>query len=600
MTSDIALAPSPGEPQPTAAESAKRPRIWPAVVVVGIFWSYDFVLRWLEAGMFTRWMTLMAATALLVLFFTVWWLTNRRIARADRWVCLAVAVGGGLVSGFLSPKGDLTAWLMSWLLISLPWVVTTWTVWLLLARKASARARRLGVVAVLLLTWSVFPLIRFEGLRGEGQPVVRWRWTPSAEDLYRAELERRQADVSAVPPVTELIAQPRDWPGFRGPERDGVVRGLTIAADWKASPPLWRQRIGPGWSSLAVVGDRLFTQEQRGSSEAVVCLDAATGRQVWVHQDTARFSDEQAGPGPRATPTFADGRLYTLGATGILNCLDAATGERKWSHDLVAEAGAKLPIWGFSCSPLIVQGLVVVFAEGDTEKTLLAYDAHSGEPTWTADAGKAGYSSPQRMSIDGTAQIVFLGMTALIGVDPASGKVLWQHDLPAGGLFRPLQPHPLENGSILIASESDGVLLLDIKRDGESWTVSRRWASRALKPSFNDFVVHGDSLYGFDGNTFCCVDAQTGRRRWKEGRYNHGQVLLLAESSLLLVVTEDGEVILLKANPQAHEEIGRFQAIKGKTWNHPAIAQGRLYVRNGEEIACYPLATTPHQGKASD
>ena len=592
MTSDIALAPSQGEPQPMPVESPKPLRVWPALVLVGLFWSYDLVLRWLEAGMFTRWMAVMAATALLVLLFPVWWLTNRRIARADRWVCLGVAVGGGILSGFLSHKADVIAWLMSWLLASLPWVVTTWTVWLMLTRKASARTRRLGVVAVLLLTWSVFPLLRFEGLRGAGQPVVRWRWTPSAEDLYRAELEQRRADRGVVAPVAELIAQPNDWPGFRGPQRDGVVRGLTITADWKASPPrlLWLQRVGPGWSSLAVVGDRLFTQEQRGSSEAVVCLDANNGREVWVHQDAVRFSDEQAGPGPRATPTFADGRLYTLGATGILNCLDAASGERNWSHDLVAEMGAKLPIWGFSCSPLIVQGLVIVFAEGETEKTLLAYRADSGELAWTADAGKAGYSSPQRMSIDGTEQILFLSMNGLIGVDPASGTILWQHGLPTGGLFRPIQPHPLENGRVLIASESDGVMLLDVKREGESWTVSRRWASRALKPSFNDFVVHGDSLYGFDGNIFCCVDAQTGKRRWKEGRYNHGQVLLLAEPSLLLVVTEDGEAILLKANPQAHEEIGRFQAIHGKTWNHPAIAQGRLYIRNGEEMACYELA----------
>lgn len=338
---------------------------------------------------------------------------------------------------------------------------------------------------------------------------------------------------------------------------------------------------------MTVVGDRLFTQEQRDRSEAVVCLDAATGREVWVHNDDVRFSDDQAGPGPRATPTFDDGRLYTLGATGILNCLDALTGERKWSHDLVAEMGAKRPIWGFSSSPLIVQGLVVVFAEGAGEKTLLAYDARSGELAWTANAGEAGYSSPQRISVNGTEQILFLGMSGLIGVDPATGKTLWQQSLPKGGLFRPIQPHALGKGSILFASESDGVVLLNVKRDGENWTVSRQWASRALKPSFNDLVVHDGSIYGFDGNIFCCVDAQTGKRRWKEGRFGHGQVLLLADPSLLLILSEEGEVILLKANPQEHEEIGRFKAIEGKTWNHPAIAQGRLYVRNGEEMACY-------------
>ena len=590
MTSDITLATSPdaGQPQPAAAIPAQllRPRIWPAVVLVGLYWGYNLVLRWVEAEMFLVFMTMLAAVGLLTLLFTIWWLTNRRISRADRWACFGVAVVCGVVSEFLSSKVGV----MAWLLMSLPCVVTIWTGWLLLARKASPRTRRLGVMAVLVLTWSAFLLIRFEGLRGDGESVMHWRWTPSAEDLYRAEREQRKAEPSIVLPVTELKVQPGDWPGFRGPERDGVVRGLTIPTDWKASPrELWRHRVGPGWSSMAVVGDRLFTQEQRDNTEAVVCLDAATGHEVWVHTDEVRFNDDQAGPGPRATPTFAEGRLYTLGATGILNCFDAVTGERKWSHDLVAELGAKLPIWGFSSSPLIVQGVVVVFVEGDGGKTLLAYDAQLGYLAWTADGGKAGYGSPQRMSVDGMEQVLFLSMNGLVGVDPASGKVLWQHNLPNGGLFRPVQPHPLENGRILIASESDGVVLLEVKRDGENWSVSRKWSSRTLKPSFNDFVVHEGSIYGFDGNTFCCVDAQKGQRRWKEGRYNHGQVLLLAEPALLLVISEEGEVILLKANPQEHEEIGRFKAIQGKTWNHPAVAHGRLYVRNGEEMACYQL-----------
>jgi outer membrane protein assembly factor BamB len=590
MSSDITLAPSSGEPQSAIALSPKPLRVWPVVVVLGLYWNHGFVLRAMEAEMFTHFLAALAAVALLSLFFIVWWLTNRRIGRAERWACLAIAVGCGVISAFLSLKVGVIAWV----LMTLPWVVTAWTAWLLVARKASARTRRLGVVAVLVLTWSVFPLIRFEGLRGDGEPIMHWRWTPSAEDLYRAdraERERRQAELPLVPPVTSLTVQPSDWPGFRGSERDGVVRSLTMKADWNASPrALWRQRVGPGWSSMAVVGDRLFTQEQRDNFEAVVCLDAATGHEVWVHSDAVRFSDDQAGPGPRATPTFADGRLYTLGATGILNCLDAVTGERQWYHDLVSEMGAKKPIWGFSCSPLIVQGRVVVFAEGDGGKTLLAYDVPSGNLAWTADAGTAGYGSPQRASLDGVEQVLFVSVNGLIGVDPTSGKVLWQHKLPAGGLMRPLQPHPLGNGRVLLASDSDGLRLLDVKRNGESWAVSQQWASRAFRPSFNDFVIHDGSIYGFDGNIFCCVDAQTGQRRWKDGRYGHGQVLLLAEPALLLVLSEQGEAILLKANPNAHEEVGRFKAIEGKTWNHPAIAGGRLYVRNAEEMACYRLA----------
>jgi outer membrane protein assembly factor BamB len=586
MTSDIALASPQGEQQAAVVPSAELPRIWPPVVLVGLFWSYDLVLRWLEAAMFTRFMSLLAAVALMTITFTVWWLTNRRIARADRWACLGFAVLGGIVSALLSNKVGM----MHWLLTTLPWVITTWTVWLLLARKASPRTRRIGIMTALILTWSAVLLVRYEGLKGEGETVMRWRWTASDEDLYMAELAQRKAIPTIVSPITSLSLQPDDWPGFRGSQRDGEVRGLTINTNWNTAPRLlWRQRVGPGWASMAVVGDRLFTQEQRDTNEAVVCLDATTGHEVWVHEDAARFSDDQAGPGPRATPAFADGLVYTMGATGILNCLDAVTGERKWTHDVVAEVGAKKPMWGFSSSPLIVQGLAIFFAEGDEGKTLLAYYARSGKLAWTADAGKAGYGSPQRTILDGVEQVLFLGVGGLIGADPSSGTVLWQHGLPNGGLFRPVQPHSLGDGRILIASESDGTILLDVKHDGSTWAVSRQWTSRAFKPNFNDFVVHDRSLYGFDGNIFCCVDVQTGKRRWKDGRYGHGQVMLLADQSLLLVVSEEGEVILLKANPENHEEIGRFQAIEGKTWNHPAIAKGRLYVRNGKEIACYRL-----------
>src|SRR5262249_625934 len=145
-----------------------------------------------------------------------------------------------------------------------------------------------------------------------------------------------------------VVLQPGDWPGFRGKDRDGRYKGARIATDWDERPPrqVWRQRVGPGWSSFAVVGTRLYTQEQRGPNEAVVCYDAGSGAELWSHEDAARFSETMAGPGPRATPTFHEGKIYAQGATGKLNCLDAATGRVLWSHDVAADSGAALPLWG--------------------------------------------------------------------------------------------------------------------------------------------------------------------------------------------------------------------------------------------------------------
>jgi outer membrane protein assembly factor BamB len=593
MTVDAGLSLSPIQTENPVPEPVKHPRVWPAIVLVGLYWLCAPVLSWLEIPGFVLWLTLMGALAVLMLAFTIWWLANRRVRGVDRLLGLGAAIGGGIAWALLSPKVGV-----AWLTVVLPWLFTVWAAWLLVARWMPATTRRRGLLVVLLLVWGVATLIRYNGLRGDGRPDLNWRWTPTAEDLYNAARAQQQGDsvsLSAHP----LVLQPDDWPGFRGPARDSVVRDTKIATDWQTNPPekRWRQRVGPGWSSFAVVGDRLFTQEQRGKSEAVVCLEAARGREVWCHLDEARFSEDQAGVGPRATPTFADGRLYTLGATGILNCLDAATGQRQWTHNIAADAGVKppLPIWGFASSPLVHKGLVVVFAGGEGDKGLLAYRADSGGLAWTAAAGNHSYSSPQRAILCGEEQILFVAEHTLLAVDPASGKVLWQQAVTTrADMPRSLQPHAVGPAQVLIASQAEGTMLLDVKRDGDAWTVSRRWAAKSLRPSFNDFVVHGDAIYGFDGSIFACIDARTGERHWKDGRYEHGQVLLLADQSLLLVVAEDGQVVLLAANPKEHQELGRFQAIEGKTWNHPVLAGGRLYVRNGEEIACYDLNRSAH------
>jgi outer membrane protein assembly factor BamB len=557
-----------------------------------LYWTVYLVLAWMQAGMFGRFMAILAGCAVLVLGFGGWWLLNRRIRLADRLLAIGVALLAGTLTGLLVAAPDER---FPWALTAIPWLFTAWTAWLLVARWVPLRAQRFGLVAVLLLVWVPFALLRFKGLRGEGEPEVRWIWTPTAESLYLAG-RGRDSQPAADPPPASLHLQPGDWPGFRGPDRDGAVHGVRIATDWEANPPrpVWRQRIGPAWSSVAVVDGRLFTQEQRSDSEAVVCLDAAGGKEIWSHLDAGRWSDGQAGPGPRATPTFADGRIYALGAKGILNCLDAATGQVNWSHNIMEDAGAKALPWGFASSPLVSGGKVIVFAGGDGDKGLLAYEASSGDLAWTAAAGQFSYASPQPASLGGEEQVLFLDERGLSALDAVSGRVLWEHaskGRTGWGLMRCTQPQPVGKGQVVFASEVDaGTVLIDVAHDGTTWTPTERWASRDLRPSFNDFVVHDGSIYGFDGNIFCCLDLQTGKRRWKEGRYDHGQVLLLADQPLLLVLSESGEAVLVAANPEQHEEMGRFQAVNGKTWNHPVIAEGRLYVRNAEEIACYPLA----------
>jgi hypothetical protein len=265
------------------------------------------------------------------------------------------------------------------------------------------------------------------------------------------------------------------------------------------------------------------------------------------------------------------------------------TGQRKWSKDIAAEAGAKVPQWGFSSSPLATRGLAIVFAGGEGQKGLLAFRAESGEPAWTAAAGHDSYSSPQLASVGGEDQVLFLSDAGLTAVDVATGSPRWEF-ANANRAPRSLQPLAVAPDQFLISLGMEvETARIEVSRSAAGFSAAQRWTSRQLKSSFNDFVLHNGSVYGFDGAIFCCMDAQTGARRWKHGRYGTGQVLLLADQPLLLVLTDTGEVVLVAASPDSHQELARFQAINGKTWNHPAIARGRLYVRNAEEMACFEL-----------
>jgi outer membrane protein assembly factor BamB len=318
----------------------------------------------------------------------------------------------------------------------------------------------------------------------------------------------------------------------------------------------------------------------------VVCLDAASGKEVWAHQDPTRWYDAQGGAGPRSSPTFSDGRIYTLGATGKLNCLEAASGNVCWSRDIVADSGASKPMWGFSSTPLVVDGVVVVYAGGKGDKGLLGYHDKTGESKWSVASGPVSYSSPQLVTVHGKRQVAFLSDAGLVGLDPVSGKVLWEHKAVANQIWRVALPHQVDDAGIVFGSEDLGLVRIDLT----SSSPEAKWDTHLLRPAYNDFVSQGGYIYGLDEGLLCCVDAATGKRQWKGGRYGHGQVLLLADQHLLLVITETtGEAVLVAARPDRHEELGRFTAISGKTWNHPAIAHGNLYVRNAEEIACYKL-----------
>jgi outer membrane protein assembly factor BamB len=492
---------------------------------------------------------------------------------------------------------------MGLLMYGVPAVLTGVVLWMLATRGAATPTGRVGIAAISLLTWGYFTLLRVDGISATLVPQRSFRWTATAEDMFLAEQGELARDnkgedsgvvteAASITPI-ELVATAADWPEFRGALRDGIVRGVQIHSDWTAHPPkeVWRRRVGPGWSSFTVIGERVFTQEQRGEAEVVLCFDLVTGQEIWVHQDHARFWEVVAGAGPRATPTFSNGKLYSLGGSGKLNCLDAATGEAIWSRDIAADANTKPPLWGFSSSPLLVQDIVCVFAGGKENRGVLAYDGATGDVKWSGGKGVGSYSSPHLVKIDFALQVVMVSDYGVEAFDPATGKLLWEHNWFLRGVFRVCQPQIVGERQILVGTGmGNGTRQVTVSKAGDEWNVAEGWTTKDLKPYFNDAVQFEDHLYGFDGDILVCLDLATGKKKWKKGRYGHGQVLLAEEQGLLIVISDTGEAILVEASPQGLVERGRFQALTGKTWNHPVLtAGGKLLVRNGEEMACFDL-----------
>jgi len=317
--------------------------------------------------------------------------------------------------------------------------------------------------------------------------------------------------------------------------------------------------------------------------EAVTCYNLTTGKPVWIHSDKARFWDSHAGAGPRATPAFSNGRIYTLGATGILNALNAGDGKVIWSRNAASDTRTKDSGWGFTGSPLVVDDLVIVAATGK----LAAYEITTGQPRWFGPNAGAGYSSPQLITIDGVKQVVLLSDTGLTSLAPADGKLLWKYIWPMDG--RILQPALTEDGDILVnGGFQDGTRRITVVHGQGGWNIKVRWTSTGLRPSFNDLVVDRGHAYGFNGRSLACIDISDGKLNWNHGRYG-GQVILLADQRLILVLTEKGELALVAATPERFTELARIPAIRGKTWNHPVMAGDILVVRNSEEMVAYRL-----------
>jgi outer membrane protein assembly factor BamB len=436
----------------------------------------------------------------------------------------------------------------------------------------------------------------------------------ASKDAHYSELEQNRNQqatqqpaptVAAVPspsPSASVAASPGEtaaapaapsrnyWTNFRGPKRDGKYEEASVSTSWPSNGlhQLWKQPVGIGHASFVVADGKAYTIEQRRNQEVVAAYDINNGREVWTQKWNAQFTDS-TGDGPRATPTWEQGRLYALGATGELRCLDANNGTVIWGKNILDDNAANNLPWAMAASPLIVDDKVIVLPGGGAGKSVVAYNKNTGAPVWKVQNDPQAYVSPMLVELAGRRQIVVVSSYRVFGLAPENGALLWSYPWDTDNGINVSQPVIVDRNRFFISSGyGKGAALVEVKGSGNSFTASTIWENKNMKNKFNPSVLHNGYVYGLDEGILVCLDVNTGERKWKDGRYGYGQVILAGDH--LIVTSDQGDVALVKASPDKYTEVARFKAIDGQTWNYPAIASGKLLVRNSNEMAAFDIS----------
>ncbi len=492
-------------------------------------------------------------------------------------------------------KPSLSLTVLRWVTLFAPPVAL---ILLWVSRSIGWRQKLLGSVGIPLYAIIYFSAI-FWGLhvffgidlyewRGGYNPTITFNRTLTDHEALEARLQQQVRVVTA----SNVVSGGVYWTGFRGPQREGIYTEQAINTAWNTTPPklLWRQPIGGGYASFAVADGLAYTIEQRRAMEVVVAYELQTGRQVWTNAWAAEFRESIGGDGPRATPTWADGRLYAQGANGELRCLDAQSGALIWRHDITKEYGAPLLEYGCAVSPLVVDDLVVILPGATNGHSMVAYDRETGALRWASGDDRQAYVSPTVVTLAEERQILVVAAKRVMGVAIADGRVLWSFPWGEPLMGRNIAQPVVWNGNRVMVSAGYfvGSTAMEVTQVKGAFQARELWKNRNLKNKFSSSIYWQGHVYGLDEEILTCIEADTGERKWKDGRYGYGQIIMT--EGHLIILCGNGDLALVKATSERHEEVARVPAIKGKTWNHPVIADGKLLVRNLFEMACFDLS----------
>ena len=379
-----------------------------------------------------------------------------------------------------------------------------------------------------------------------------------------------------------------EWNQWLGADRDGISLEKGITQNWEEEGPVvaWRITLGEGYSGISYSDGKLFTMFADQESEYLVCSQAEDGLEVWRCKTDSRFTNDR-GNGPRCTPTIDGDLVFVLGAKGKLYAVDISSGRQVWWHNLVEEFGSKVPNWGFSCSPLVVDDYLIAEVGGTENRSLLAFDKQNGTVVWSTHTDEAGYSSPIYATLVDIPQVVHLTLKTLFAVNPQTGQMLWSYDWPEG--INIATPMILSKDRVFISCSYDkGSVMLKIRQQDNQLIAEEIWKNRRMKNHFNPSIAYNEHLYGFDNSILKCMKADTGKVVWEKRGFGKGSVILANQT--LIVLSDDGKLALVAATPDDYKEQAQHQVLEGLCWTIPTLQSKYLYLRNHNEMVCLDLS----------
>ena len=380
-------------------------------------------------------------------------------------------------------------------------------------------------------------------------------------------------------------SQSSTWNQFRGPDRSGTSEEVILSEQLPENGPelLWKKELGSGFSEIIIKGDRLITMfshriDELNGQEYIGAFETLSGNLIWKSEVDSLFF-EQFGDGPRSTPILSDGVIYSLSSFGKLTANSFEDGKQLWQVNFLQELGSTMPRWGFSSSPVLVDDVLILETGGKDSGWFAGFDKNTGKLLWSKGIGAESYSSPIVAEINGTSQILFANRSTLISFN-SKGDTLWTHAMSVIGPTA--SPVFFDSNKIFLSSvNSNGFCVLEVSENG----VAEKLNSNTMKNDFSTSLYYEGHIYGFNVAALQCISAETGEKKWTKRGFGKGTLIRVGDK--LLVLSDKGKLIQIKATPDVYEEQGAFQAVQGKCWTAPSFSDGNLFIRNLKEMACY-------------